>query len=508
MSNMFDQFDSAGTSSASSVNMFDQFDGAPVSAPAQAGADPVLAAQWASSGPLERLKMMGNHFLPIAGNVIPPIAKADAAQAINIAGPAVGTTVGGMVGGIPGAMAGAGLGTYGAGRLNQSLGIGAPATMGQIAGNTLTAGGAGPISAPAMALAGGAAQSFMDSGKAPSPAQLAIMGIGAEMAAGSPESPTGSQVTRDATIKEGQAAGYVLPPNEINPSLQNNVLGSVAGKADLKAASKIRNQQATNTLAAQALGLDPAQPITAQAIQGVKDAANQAYAQVAALSPDAAGALEQLKQSRSDAKLYYRAYAASPADPSLLKKAQQAAQDGDIYEQLLEDQARSSGQPALVNNLRQARVTLAKANVVDTALNESSGNISAPTIGRLYDKGMPLTGELGTIGRFQQAFPLYTGEAESTAMPGVSHLSPYGALAGAIAGHEYLGAPGAIGGAVVPFTRPAVREAMLSGPYQAMFGRPSYGPPPPGLAANLARFTAQQGALTPNMSLINQQPTQ
>lgn len=491
MSNLFDQFDSAGTSAATQVpgNIFDQFDGVKDTTP----------------GHLFRPNM-GIWGAPIPGAA----STAPAAGMINTIGTGAGMTVGGLAGGGLGAMAGAALGRYAAGQLNSAIGAGPPATKGEIAGSAVTALGGGPIAAPLTSMAGGTLQSVWDGKGVPSAKQLAIMAAGGEAAAllpkaiGTSAGPTGSQVTRDATLAEGQAAGYVLPPNEINPSLANNVGGSVAGKADLKAASKIKNQQTTNTLAAQAIGLDPAQPITPAAIQSVKDAANKAYAQVAALSPEAAGTLEDLKQARFDSKANFQFYARN-GDPAVLKTAQQASQDAQAAEQLLEQEAAKTGDQPLVDNLRQARVTLAKANVVDTALNEATGNISAPMIGRMFDKGMPLTGELGTIGKFQQAFPLYTGEAEGTAMPGVSKLSIPEAVGAAYIGHEKFGAPGLAAG-ILPFTPPIARAAMLSSPYQRFFGRPVYSQPPSGLAANLARFAGQQAALTPNMSLL--QPSQ
>jgi hypothetical protein len=461
-----------------------------------------MAAQWASASPMQRLSMMGKSFMPTAEKVVPPIAKDFAAQGINTIGTAAGATLGAMAPIPGGAGIGAGVGNLAAQGTNVALGLQPKIMPGQVAGAAIAPMGTGPITAPITAALAAQTQSLIDQKSPAAAIPTVLAAVGGSMAAGAPaENPLNS--VRDSTLAEGQAVGYKLPPNEVNPSTLNKVLGSVAGKADVKAGIIKDNQLTTNTVAAKAIGLDPAEPITPEALKQAAAPENQVYAQVAALSPDAAYALDEFKQARSDASAYWKEYGRS-LSVETQKKAIAAGSDADIWEQLLAQEAASKGQPQLAAQFTQARVNLAKIHTVDSALNEATGNVSAPVIGRMFDAGKPLTDGLDTIGKFNQAFPLYTREAESTAGTGVSKLAIPEAVGGAIAGNHFAGIPGAIAGGAAPFLRPAVQAGLLSNPYQSMFAQPNYGNVPAGMAQNLARFSAQNPALTPNLSLLQQ----
>ena len=228
--------------------------------------------------------------------------------------------------------------------------------------------------------------------------------------------------TRMDTLAEAQAAGLKVPAFETNPSALNNTLGSVGGKAAVKQQFTLDNQEAVNALAAKSIGLPTDRPITPEAIGAVRGQANQAYAAVGALSPQAAQDLEALKQARFDANAQMKFYSRS-ADPTALKAAQKAGNVADALEARVETHARAydnwvaAGKPqgssdsdwfkaesdmainpapnGLVENLRNARTLIAKTHVVEGALNEADGNISAPAIGKLYANGAPLTGDFG-----------------------------------------------------------------------------------------------------------------
>ena len=506
MSNLFDQFDAPAAAPAAAplaTNPFDQFDpnAKPVAqAQATPAPNPELAKQWANAGSGERLQMLMSRFLPTAKKVVPPIAKNMAAQGIETVGAAGGAALGGLtspVTGPVGPMAGGATGDLAAQNLNKYLGLQNGIDYGRVAASGIFPAAKGPITAPLAAAAGTQVQSLIDTGKPAGVAETALAAAAGRMGAG--ETVPIEQSVKDATIKEGQAIGYVLPPNEVNPNGATKLVGSIAGKADQRVNSIKINQQVTNATAAKAIGLDPADAakngISPQAINQAKAVQNQTYAKVASLSPDAAFALDQFKQANSDAKLYYKAYAASSADPSKLKQAQEFESQAEQWNDVLADEAKKAGQPQLAQEFTQARTNLAKIHTVDAALNDATGNVSAPVIGRMFDKGKPLTDGLDTIGKFNQAFPNYTGEADRFAGTGVSKLIPTEMAAGAAAGGHFFGVPGAIVGGAAPLVRPSVGHFALSPTGQRVLATPpSSHILTPTIAANLARFSGMPAA--------------
>lgn len=91
--------------------------------------------------------------------------------------------------------------------------------------------------------------------------------------------------TQQATLREGQAAGYTVPPSTVNPSGLNNTIESVAGKAAIGQEAAARNQRITNAMTARALGLADDTPITEDVLHGIRDKAGDAYKRVAELDP-------------------------------------------------------------------------------------------------------------------------------------------------------------------------------------------------------------------------------
>jgi len=321
------------------------------------------------------------------------------------------------------------------------------------------------------------------------------------------------KAVKDATIAEGKAAGYVLAPYDTNPNLINRSLGSMGGKAAIGQQAALQNQDVTNKLAATALGLPTDEPITASAIEQVRKQANQAYENVAAISPLAANHLEELKQARSDANLLFQKNSRLP-DPTTLKNAKSAAADADVLEQALEFHAMAAGKPELIPALQNARTTIAKSYVVENALNEATGDVSASDIGKLFAKGSPLTGELATIGKFQQAVPAaFTRDATKISGPGVNNLrgwlSSGTAGLGGMIGYHTHGIEGAGIGAAIGKYLPGsmegpARSLLLSNAYQnSGMSAPNYGFARPDFQALLARYATQAGGRMPNQDQIS-----
>ncbi|HEX2581650.1 MAG TPA: hypothetical protein VHL08_06710 [Dongiaceae bacterium] len=272
--------------------------------------------------------------------------------------------------------------------------------------------------------------------------------------------------TQAATMKEGQAAGYVTPPSMANPSGLNNTIESIAGKAAVGQEAAARNQKITNAMTAKALGLPKDQPITPGAIEAVRKDAGKVYEEVAQLSPNAKWALGELKQARHDASVNYTFYNRS-GNPDALTKAQQAGQMADMLEGELQNEAAQSGKQRLMQALAEARTKIAKTYDVERALGEADSNVSAPILGRSFDKkgGKAITGELSTIGKMAEAFPSVMREGAKVPTPGVSGTD---AAASAILGTLGYGAGGPAGltAAALPLMRPIARNLVLSKGYQ------------------------------------------
>ncbi len=306
-------------------------------------------------------------------------------------------------------------------------------------------------------------------------------------------SEAAKQSVRDSTIKEAQAAGYVIPPSATGGGATAKILESLGGKAAVGQEASIRNQQVTNELARKAASLKPDEPITEATLKAARDALAEPYRQVASVSNIAAKALEKLQEARLDAKDLWRQYGAGNAGPEVRKAAQAADSQVSMLERVIEKEASKVGQSGLVETLRQARVAIAKNFNVEKALNVGDGNVDAHVIGRLLDKvGVNgITGELQTIGKFAQAFSPFARHAPVTqSAPDVSKLTPYVAAGlgmGGMAASDRLGmGPWGMAAAGLPFLSSGARNIALS---RLMQTAPSYGP---STGLRLADFAARQ----------------
>lgn len=495
--------------------------------------------------------------------------KSLAAGGINMVGTALGQGTGAALGTmvepgggtVLGGMAGGAAGAYGAGKLNQALGLSAPATAGDIEAATI--GGMVPgeslvgASLGKLARAGtGAAianmgattaQSLADEGSMPTKTQLLVAAGGgyAGTALGKALDTgkniarvvmaSGPNATEDATLAAGRAAGYVIPTFETNDSAAQKAIGSIGGKAATKQQATIMNQATTNRLAKQEIGLPVNKPITEDAIQAVQDKAYAPYQKIAQISQSSAQDLSEMRaQWLNSGDPHQLAIAAddplfkqlaghldtvSQADVNALRDArkgakaawqkfnmgggaaeQKAAEDASSAAQALEDKignaAQAIGDPQLLAQLQQARTLLAKTHVIEGATNFANGEVNAGAIGNLYKKGQPLTGNLETIGKMQQAFPNYTSLGSRTPAPDVNALTPVLMAAGAAVGggESHSAAKGAAAGVAIPIARYLARKTMLSQPVQSgmlsTFARPNYGSAPPDLAALLGKYAA------------------
>lgn len=365
-----------------------------------------------------------------------------------------------------------------------------------------------------------------------------VVGAGVKLAANKLAQMASQKAAQNAlqqtAVQTAQDAGYVLPPTSANSSAVNNALEGLSGKIKTAQVASARNQEVTNNLAKDALGLPKDQPITVDALNGVRQQAGQAYDAVASsgtITPgqkyfDALNAItKDAKQAaaafpdRSPSPLIqeidglkspqFDASAAVAQIKELRGQADKAFASGDkalgsglkngaaALENAIEDHLSTMGQPGadLLQAFRDARQTIAKTYTVQNALNPVTGDINAAALGKALAKGKPLSGELATVGQVAAAFPKATQALKEA--PGA--LSPLDYLAGAVGGHFSLPGLAAIA------ARPAVRNVLLSSPYQSTMLTPGAGlamPAANGLNA-LMQYGGQQALPVIGNALAN-----
>jgi len=309
---------------------------------------------------------------------------------------------------------------------------------------------------------------------------------------------TANQV-KDAALTAAKQAGYVVPPSSANPTRLNQALEGISGKIKTAQVASDRNQAVTNELAKKALGLADDQPLTIDTLNAVRREAGKAYEAVrgtGTVAPDegftkaldglaakyagaakdfpkavksevtdmldslrvpkfdADSAVDMIKILRDDADAAYR------AGKNGLGKAAKGAADA-IEAQLERHIERLEGPGPALQAFREARQQIAKTYSVQKALNETTGNVDARKLGALLERGKPLSGELRTAGEFGRAFP----KAAQTLKEAPGALSPLD-----------FGAAFLSGNPVALAVRPAVRNMLLSAPYQAAMTTPNYAP--------------------------------
>lgn len=273
---------------------------------------------------------------------------------------------------------------------------------------------------------------------------------------------------KNETIERALKAGYIIPPASVDPTMKNRVLESVSGKLATQQLASTRNAEVTADLLRKGLGMADDAPLNRGSLESLRKTAGTAYKEVADLSPNAAADLEALKQARNDAQGWFKAYNRS-ASPDDLAKAKQFRATAESLEQALEGYAQAANRPELIPALRDARKQIAKTYTVERGLNDASGSVDARVLGRLYEKGTPLTDELETVGRFASAFPTVSKTAQQIGSPDAHNLRSMAALLMGGGGAAAAG-PAGLAAAAVPFVAPPLaRKAMFSkGAQQAL----------------------------------------
>jgi len=332
------------------------------------------------------------------------------------------------------------------------------------------------------------------------------------------------------TLTEAQKAGYVVPPSMAGSGVGSRILEGVSGKYKTNQLAGIKNQNVTDSLARRALGLADDVPLTSDVTQQVRNNAYQAgYAPVSQVNtPMVTGknyinALDDIANKfRGPARSFPAAekeavtslvdsykvpwFNADDAIKTIQNlrndaagsyqqgnKALGAAQRGiaDALENQIERQLKAMGKNGsdLLKNFKAARTLMAKAHTVEDAIREGGGVVDAKILGRMVQRGKPLTGELAVIGKFANNFGDVAGIPKSGNSNPLTVLDMFTAGAGAGAGAPIL--------AALPAARVASRYGILSQPYQQAFVGPGAARQSlPGLLPSIENPMARAGLLT------------
>lgn len=278
----------------------------------------------------------------------------------------------------------------------------------------------------------------------------------------------GQRAQINDTIKSSIEAGYVIPPNMAKPSLANQVIESISGKQATQQIASARNAEVTDGLVRKALGLPDDAALSAGTLDNLRKTAGKAYAEVSNISPQAAADLEALKVARNEASGWFKAYNRS-ARPDELKLAKEARALSDQLETALEQHAKDAGRIELIPALRDARKQIAKTYTVGRALNDASGTVDARVLGRMHEKGLPLSDGLDVAGKFGSAFPTIAKSAQQVGSPAAHNLKSMASTAfgggggglGYMIGGPALGVPMGIAGAAYPFIAPPLARSIM-----------------------------------------------
>lgn len=314
-----------------------------------------------------------------------------------------------------------------------------------------------------------------------------------------------------APEQEALDSGYKLPPATMkDPSLLSKILGGWSGKVKTQQASSVANQELTNGIAAQELGLPNDTTLDDNVFSRIRSEAGRAYQAVKSSVPEivpdeqfradaaslgnlnsdlakdfpelvrnddisslsenfankksfsTAAGMDAIKTLRASATKNLQAI----GDPqkSALGFAQRQAADS--LDGLIERNLSGPDTGDLVPAYKAARQLIAKSYDVEAATNPGTGDVSAAKIAQLGNR-RPLSGGLDTVAKMGNAFPKATqvpakfGGAEPLSVLDMAYAAAPVA-GGAMSGR--LGEGAALGAAAL--SRPLARALILSKAYQ------------------------------------------
>jgi hypothetical protein len=372
-----------------------------------------------------------------AGQLVGAVSREDVKEARKLDAPLMDTTagkVGNFAGNvaimapaaaIPGANTVAGAGVVGAG-----MGLLAPSESTKETLTNIALGGAGGAAGQAIA------------NKVPNLLQSRVDKAAAGQAA---------NAQKFSAAKAGAKEGYVVPPADLEPGTLSEAVSGLSGKIKTAQVASQRNQQVTNKLARESIGLKAGDELSDNVLQTIRNqAATQGYAPIRGAGAVQADkqffdALDNIVATRKGAtrsfpglgktnmhgqpvdeigdlvnsvKLgQFDAGDAIDATKVLRETADKAYRQGDremgkaakgtadAIEGMLERHLQAVGNPDALKAFRDARTLIAKTYSVQKGLNAQTGDVAANKLAEQLAKRKPLSGELLQIAQMGQAFP-------------------------------------------------------------------------------------------------------
>lgn len=346
------------------------------------------------------------------------------------------------------------------------------------------------------------------------------------------------------TTDEGAALGLKAAPTDIQRDQDgggfiSRQMGSLAGREALDFEVRAQNQKAVNSAVKKQFGLPEKSDVSVQTLRDIRDEAGQVYNEVGEIGrrgqrqlqdvenlreqltrtsdpaesavlqdefdrafastkskaqTEAAADVDKLRELRAESRRARDRYYASEGKlPQELERSIAAREQAQMLEGQIEDAVRSAGNPGLADKLAAARTRIAQSYDAEDALNVGTGDFDARVFGSKMNQGKPLSGNMATIGRFQQAYKKAFGDPGAARAAGVSKLGVVGKLlAGGATYGATQSAPVAVATAFAPDVAGAgARRYLLSQGAQesareAIRPRPRRGGPLSSVATRIA----------------------
>lgn len=301
------------------------------------------------------------------------------------------------------------------------------------------------------------------------------------------------------------AAGYRLTPTQLDKNAVMRALEGLSGSAKMEKLASLGNQKTTNSIIADDIGLPKDKLITTDSLETSRKPDYAAYEAVKSsaklIKPDQQfkNDLQGLRGDFTSAANAYPDLMKNDAVETLIKSLNTAASPRSMVEltrklrkdaasnlkafddpekqslgmaqrnasgaleDLIERALTSVGKKDLVSQWQQARTHLAKTYDVESALNETTGDVSARYLAKLYDKGKPLSGGMETAAKAAQAFE--GSLRDPSKMRDASEFGYGDLLLGGLGGAASHVAAGTMGGAAglgLVLARPVARHILLS----------------------------------------------
>lgn len=253
-------------------------------------------------------------------------------------------------------------------------------------------------------------------------------------------------VTRDTALQKGKEVGYSALPRDVGAGKVARTMESISDKIRIEELISANNQQVTNNLARRYLDIPESTPLNLDTLKQAREYVTPVYDKIRNTgvinfgktnpfskvvknvqyvpkgttpllgqkpqnySMTADNAIEQLKELRNTGSAYLTSGKnIQKPDPRLVKLGNEYLNQAKILEANIAKHLDEIKSPELYKEFQDARQYIAKTFTVEKALNPMTGVVDAKNIAKqVYDKDVPITGELKTVADFAKAFPKVT----------------------------------------------------------------------------------------------------